>query len=223
MRAVRTALLAVGVAVAMVGCAPAQEPDRGAGVEAAPVAAGESHLIGPSEVVHGVPVGWRRDEDGARAAAVSAVSLSGEIARAGFITRADMIEALATVRFEPDLTAESDAQQAALTDELGDVGVPVRSLLLRELPLTARVVAADRDRATVEVWSVVVLGVPRAAAGRQAWRTVVVELAWEGDDWQVDGWSARPGPTPALPTQQPVASLDELREVADWPPAERVG
>ena len=64
-------------------------------------------------------------------------------------------------------------------------------LLWSELPLTARVVASDEATAQVEVWSVVVIGIPTAdSVPRQAWRTVTVDLAWVEGDWLVSGWSA---------------------------------
>src|SRR4051812_39462835 len=48
---------------------------------------------------HGVPGGWSHDPAGAVDAAVSAVRLTGSIARAGFITRSDMIAVLASERY----------------------------------------------------------------------------------------------------------------------------
>jgi hypothetical protein len=59
--------------------------------------------------------------------------------------------------------------------------------------------------------------VPDQGAPRQAWRTVTVDLAWERGDWRIDGWAAQAGPTPALGFDAPVASSDELAQVAGWP------
>ena len=74
----------------------------------------------------------------------------------------------------------------------------------------------DTDRATVEVWAVLVVGVPTAGAARQAWRTVTVELAWEREDWRIDGWQARSGPTPALASAVEIATVDDVAEVISW-------
>ncbi len=70
----------------------------------------------------------------------------------------------------------------------------------------------------MQVWALLVAGGDRLGSPRQLWRTVTVELVWEDGDWKVDGWTVRPGPTPALATNAPVASLAELREVTAWPP-----
>lgn len=172
---------------------------------------------GPARITGGVPQGWSRDAVGARAAALSAVSLTGEVARAGFITRDDMIRSLASRRFGPTLAAESAGQLQEMTGELGAVGVTAGSVTFRELPLTARVVRADTRSAVVEVWSVLVVGVPDVGAPRQAWRTVTVELVWEDGDWRIDGWTARDGPTPAMDAHLSVASVAQVAEVAAWP------
>ena len=107
---------------------------------------------------------------------------------------------------------------AAFIDELAGEGLTPSQLLLQELPLTAVVESATADSATVQVWALLVAGGDRLGSPRQLWRTVTVELVWEEGDWQVDGWTVRPGPTPALATNAPVASLAELREVSAWPP-----
>lgn len=173
---------------------------------------------GPTGSRHGVPAGWSHDRAGALGAAVSAVRLTGQIAAAGFITRDDMITALATDAYGPVLAAESAAQLEAMSGELGAAGITVQSVELHELPLTARVAAVDDRAATVEVWSVTVVVVADVAAPRQVWRTVTVELAWDGGDWRVDGWSARSGPTPALAVNAPVATAEEIQTVTGWPP-----
>jgi hypothetical protein len=151
------------------------------------------------------------------------VRLTGDIAQAGFITRADMIEALATTRYGPTLTADSAAQLDKMAGELDDAGVTPATLLFSELPLTAQVVTADDTASQVQVWSVLVIAVPGSGAPRQAWRTVTVDLAWDQGDWRIDGWAARPGPTPALATEAPIASVDELVEVTGWPAAAGAG
>ncbi len=148
---------------------------------------------------------------------MSAVSLTGAVARAGFITRGDMIRALASSRFGPTLASESARQLDEMTGQLGQVGVAAASVVFRELPLTAHVVTADAGSARVEVWSVLVLAVPNVGAPRQAWRTVTVDLVWENRDWRIDGWTARPGPTPAMDDHVTVASTDQITEVAAWP------
>lgn len=175
--------------------------------------------VGPAEVVDGVPHGWRHDAEGARAAALAAVSLTGQIATAGFITRSDIIDSIATARYGPALASLSSSQLADLAVELGDVGVSPSELVWSEMPLTARVVSVDEERAVVEVWAVLVVGVPGVGAPRQAWRTVTVEVAWERGDWRIDGWDTRPGPTPVLAANSVVSSVEDIADVVSWPTA----
>lgn len=175
--------------------------------------------VGPAEVVDGIPHGWRHDAQGARAATLTVVSLTGEIATAGFITRSDIISSIATSSYGPALASLSSAQLAELSAELGDTGVSPAELVWSEIPLTARVTSAGEHRAIVEVWAVLVVGVPGVGAPRQAWRTVTVELAWERGDWRIDGWDTRPGPTPALAADSVVSRVEDIAEVISWPPA----
>jgi hypothetical protein len=164
-----------------------------------------------------VPQGWRHDDEGARAAAVSAVGLTGEIARSGFITRGDMIEQLASRRFAYELTTTTDQQLAELSEALGENSIVPPQITWSEVPLSARVEDVGEATAQVTVWSVVVVADPDVGVPRQAWRTVSVELVWEDDDWKVDGWSAEPGPTPALAPAAAISSTGEVIDAAGWP------
>ncbi|HET7689791.1 MAG TPA: hypothetical protein VFK41_05415 [Nocardioidaceae bacterium] len=178
---------------------------------------GTSEAVGPSFVVDGIGHGWRRDEDGARAAAGSAVSATGAIATAGFITRDDLIGSIASSGFAGQLADESARQLDELAIELGEVGVVPSQLVWAELPLRARVLSFSQDAAAVEVWSVLVVGVPGHGAPRQVWRTVTVGLIWEREDWRVDSWQSEAGPTPALAATSTVSSVDEIRAALAWP------
>ena len=55
--------------------------------------------------------------------------------------------------------------------------------------------------------------------GRQAWRTVALDLVLVDDHWLVDGWSSRLGPTPAFAPEVPIASGSDVADVIDWGPA----
>jgi hypothetical protein len=176
-----------------------------------------TEALGPTYTRYGVPQGWGHSAPGARAAGVSAVGLTGEIARAGFITRGDMIDALATRRFAPELAITTERQLAELAEALGAAELLPPEITWTEVPLTARVIQATESRSRIEVWSVVVIARPDVGIPRQAWRTVAIDLAWEARDWKVDGWSATPGPTPALAAAAAVSTGNEVVEVAHWP------
>lgn len=208
------ALIAVGLLVG--GCSTTPNGmTTDVGPTTSTVATAEA--VGPSFVVDGIGHGWRRDEDGARAAAGSAVSATGAIATAGFITRDDLIGSIASSGFAGQLADESARQLDELAIELGEVGVVPSQLVWAELPLRARVLSFSQDAAAVEVWSVLVVGVPGHGAPRQVWRTVTVGLIWEREDWRVDSWQSEAGPTPALAATSTVSSVDEIRAALAWP------
>lgn len=216
----RVAVIAMGVLVAAVAIVVMRPPSPRSEARATVIAsAAEATSDVPLRAVRfGVPVGWTQDADGARRAAVSAVSLTGAIATAGFVTRGDMIDVLASDRFAPSLLRASNAQLVDVLGDLGAAGIAPGDVVFSELPLTATVDAATTDRARVRVWSVVVAGAPGRGSPRQLWRTVTVDLVWEADDWRIDAWSSTPGPTPALATGAPVSSLEDLAAVAGWQP-----
>ena len=136
-------VIVVGATVLVAAAAIGLRTCAAAGPEAAPPtrpstaaeSADERPATGPRTEELGVPVGWSRDATGARAAAVSAVSLTGELARAGFITRSDMIRVPASRRYGPTLADLSAAQLDAFIDELAGEGLTPSQLLLQELPL----------------------------------------------------------------------------------------
>lgn len=168
-------------------------------------------------MVDGVGHGWHHDADGALAAASAAVSATGEIATAGFITRDDLITSIASLDYAAELASVSSRQLDALSMELGQAGVAPSQLVWSELPLRSRVVSYNDNVAVVDVWSVLVVGVPGHGAPRQVWRTVTIRLVWEREDWRIDDWDAAAGPTPALAATSVVSSVDDVAGVLAWP------
>ena len=211
------AAVTVVVVAALPACAAPTTRPADAEATPAPGAPAGDAGPGPTSMSSGVPQGWSRDEAGARAAAISAVRLTGDIASAGFITRSDMVRSLASVRYGPILDAQSAAQLAEMSGALATGDVTVQSVMVSELPLTAQVVHSDELSARVEVWAVAVIAVAEVGAPRQVWRTVTVDLVWEHGDWRVDGWTARSGPTPALAVHAPVATVEDVAQVVSWP------
>jgi hypothetical protein len=178
--------------------------------------------VGPTRVLRGVPEGWRHDRAGALAAAASATHLTGAIAKAGFITRGDMIHQVATARYAPRLAEASNDELTSLLGDAGEHAVTPSQLLWDEIPLTATVAGYSPDAAAVRVWTVLVAGAPNVGVPQQAWRTVTVTLRWQAGDWKVDGWSAAAGPTPQLPDGSASAGFSTLMTVTGWPLASTV-
>jgi hypothetical protein len=162
------------------------------------------------------------DAAAARVAAVRAVSLTGEVVRAGLISRRVLIESFSTPTFGPVLADQTSSAVDAMLLELGERNVDTAEFQVREQPLTASAdVAAPGVR--VQVWSVLVVAAPGAGPGRQLWRTVRLDMVDAGGQWLVDGWTSTPGPTPA---PLPEGRADEAATLAGplaWPAAVTMG
>ena len=158
------------------------------------------------------------DDATAEAAAIFAIRSSGQIATAGFITRADLIRSIATERFGVELAAMTAAELAEMSEAFGRAEVAVADVVWAELPLAVQVHRVSRVRAVVELWTVLLVGVRNTGAPRQAWRTVTVTLVWERDAWRIDDWTSVAGPTPALAEASTISDLAALEEVLAWGP-----
>ena len=65
-----------------------------------------------------------------------------------------------------------------------------------EQPVRFRTLSSTSTRASVAVWSVLVVAAPGAATARTIWRTVTLDLELVDGRWLVDAWESTPGPTP---------------------------
>jgi hypothetical protein len=148
--------------------------------------------------------------------AADVVALTGEVVAAGPISRRELIESFATADFGPALADTTSAQLSELQLEFGVAGISPTDLQAIELPVTARLVERDDDRARVEVWSVMAVSLERSGGARQVWRTVGVDLDLVDGEWLVDGWHSTLGPTPALAPGAPVSSAGDVADVLAW-------
>jgi hypothetical protein len=205
------ALAVVALAVGSIALRNTGDPSAPTIDSTPTTAAQHGPSLGSSTAVAGIAHGWSHDDAGAEHAAIAAVRATGPIAKAGFITRADLIRSITSTAFGPKLAASSSTQLAEMTAELGAVDVSAADIVFEELPLRSRIVSADAEQAVVEVWSLLVIGVAGLGAPRQLWRTVTIDLLWERDDWRIDRWATVPGPTPAL---APVAAVSDVAAVA---------
>ena len=100
----------------------------------------------------------------------------------------------------------------AMTGLLDDVAA-AHPVVAHVAPVASRVISYSGAAATVEEWTVSVLGTRRLGVVASSWSTETVSLAWR-DGWQVTDVRARPGPTPA-PAGGPVTSLPQFLEAVD--------
>jgi hypothetical protein len=158
----------------------------------------------------------------ARAAAVRAVSLTGDVVAAGLISRRVLIESFSTPRFGPMLADRTSSAVDGMLLQLGERNVDTTQLQVREQPVTADAEAAGAG-VRVRLWSVLVVAAPGTGPARQLWRTVTLDMVDVAGRWLVDAWSSTPGPTPA---PAPEASFDDAATLAPllaWPAAVTTG
>ena len=107
---------------------------------------------------------------------------------------------------------EEAATQLATT-----LQVPVERLEWVEAPITATLVSSTANSASVDVWTVSILGAPTSGSPQQVWRTVHVQLELDGGRWLVESATADEGPTPAANELAMQASWKQFEAVASWP------
>lgn len=198
-------------AAVVVASGPATAADAASAADPGPVGVDEA----------GRPAGFTGDAEGARAAAVAYAGLTGTLMTSGFITRADLLTGVATVRYGPELVETTATEVRAIEERLQASGA-AGQLVVAEHPLRARVLEGSPGRVTVQVWSVLVLGAVDGVHAQQLWRTSRAVMVWENDDWRVDSWSASPGPTPALVGESGVSPIAEIADRVAWPAVDGV-
>ena len=164
---------------------------------------------GPTMVVHGVPMGYRPDVDGADAAAWEFVRASASMVT---MPRPEAIAAqrvMAAAGAEDDLVATRLAQLENIWKSVGSEDVSYWYT-----PIASRAEISGSGEALVDVWYVGVIRSP-LVTGLQWWRTATYRLVWEDDDWRVAQESDVAGPIPTLAggqTPTPAAEMDAVLE-----------
>ena len=162
---------------------------------------------GPREYVDGIPSGFARTSDGARAAAVHFV-LTGQTLIGMVPTRVpDAIRSMAASGAADAQVTEAQEQLRHLRDRLAGGSAPIRYV---QSILASRVDAFAPDRARVSVWSVGVLSRTGVAQPQSGWTTSTFELVWEREDWRIWDNTIAPGPTPALNASALPSSAEQL-------------
>lgn len=161
----------------------------------------ESGQPGPSKVRAGMPVGFARDEAGARAAAMAYAAASQRWLYFDDAGVEAAVAAISTTSATPSLTRdvldEVRLARESLASSPGRVWWVVR-------PLAVSIETFNPDRARVAVWTVTVLSASDVALPQSDWTTVTFDLAWDDRDWRVDAVVDEPGPTPMTgPRDQP--------------------
>jgi hypothetical protein len=150
---------------------------------------------GPARYSNGIPEGFARSPDGARAAAAAYV-LTGQVLIDLPPTAVDEAVRAMSSAGSADVQVSTTEQQL---DQLRAVLAPGTGLTrYLQAVIATRVDAFAPDRARVSVWNVGVLSRMGVAAPQAGWTTSTFDLVWERGDWKVWGESIAPGPAPAL-------------------------
>jgi hypothetical protein len=159
---------------------------------------------GATAIVAGVPMGYRHDAGGAKAAAATFAQAYGTLVALDEAGAVAAKRAMASTAAAPGLVAAMQAKLATLRRVW-----PVGAISYRVAPLAVRVRMEGPDAATADVWYVgVVAG--RGIPTYEEWVTQSFELVWERDDWRIAAERDSRGPRPAPGRQSPAtpAELD---------------
>ena len=173
---------------------PVTQPARGFHSDDPNTTAG----LGAPELVDGVPWGFPLTPEGATAAAVAAVAVTGQ--PEAVFDPARFARVAAVVFTKAEAAAQAGQVEAARTDfELsGWAAQPESRRLYFFTPLAARLRAYDQPQlaAQVEVWAMTLVGA--GDTGGAVFTTSTVELSGDGHTWTVTGLDTVEGPTPLM-------------------------
>lgn len=184
------------------GLTATDPPPLGPAANAGPSmsAAGSPAVFGVPTVVDGVPWGFPLTPQGAAAAAVTAVTVTGQ---PDVVFDPDRFAEVAAVVFTAQQAAVQARQVDAARTELEASGwgaQPASRRMYYLTPLAVRLADYDADRpsATVQVWAMSLVGV--GDAGGAVFTTSTVELVADeaGGTWTVAGLDTVEGPTPLV-------------------------
>ena len=183
------------------GAAASDGGDRPA-VAIAPPTPGASDA-GATTVVAGVPMGFRHDATGAKAAATAFAEAYGTLVALDETGAVAAKRAMASTAAADVLVAEMRAKLAALRRVW-----PVGAITYRVAPLAVRVRMDGPDAASADVWYVGVVAA-KGLPTYEEWVTQSYRLVWEREDWRMASEVEAPGPRPD-PGRQTPASAGEL-------------
>jgi hypothetical protein len=193
-------------------------PAAGVPAEEEEPATGALPAAGPVRVQDGVPVGYAHTRDGAVAAATNYVAvLSSELVFDPSRRRA-AVAALAAPQSADALqrSTERNAATLARSFKLPEGGANGTSVLLRAVPVGAKVDHYESGKAVVSIWQTSIGGSGNGVPVSQSWGVTTVTLAWSGEDWKQVSASSRLGPVPLADGAQPTAASELIAKTRDF-------
>ena len=177
--------------------------------------------VGPSQVVHGVPVGYQHSEQGAVAAAANYAKVLASELILDKASRRKAIDTLAAPETRARQQRAFDRAVPSLAKGLGVTGGSADgTVLLRAVPVGWRLAAYTGDRATVAIWVTSVLGSlggpPGGVPVQEGWGTTTVQLRWVGGDWKQLQSTTKEGPAPVADAATPTAASQLVPEAQEF-------
>ena len=177
--------------------------------------------VGPSQVVHGVPVGYQHSEQGAVAAAANYAKVLASELILDKASRRKAIDTLAAPETRAGQQRAFDRAVPSLAKGLGVTdGSADGTVLLRAVPVGWRLESYTGDRATVAIWVTSVLGSlggpPGGVPVQEGWGTTTVQLRWVGGDWKQLQSTTKEGPAPVADAATPTAASQLVPEAQEF-------
>ena len=150
---------------------------------------------GPRQFIDGIPSGFARSDEGARAAAVMYVLSGQRLLELAPTQLGPAVRSMAATGSADAQIKDAEQQLRAVREVLAAGTGATRYL---QAALASRVDAFTPERARVSVWSVGVLSRTGVAQPQAAWTTSIFELVWDRDDWKIWNETITAGPAPQL-------------------------
>ncbi|MFJ8743519.1 hypothetical protein ACIRL2_29600 [Embleya sp. NPDC127516] len=169
----------------------------------------------PERVESGVPVGYPQTAEGAQSAAANFVVAFGSDRMFRAQPRTAIITTVTDPAVRDGLLARADQTYRTQTTTFGlqPDGSPPKgqTFVCRAVPMGTKSVVFTAASATVEVWSVGVVGLAGPGSTKpvaEAWNTTTMKLSWVNGDWKLVEFSQKEGPTPVSGLQDPSSAND---------------
>lgn len=161
---------------------------------------------GPTRERDGVPVGYSRTEQGAAAALLNHSVVLARLVLESPDEREAALRVMGTDAFV-DRTSEQ-LSRARRAGEAGPLGAALRGegmAAYRGGPLGYRVVRFSREEAVIEMWAFGLVATSSGLDPQMTFQTSTNTIVSEDGDWKLASSDSRPGPTPAVDSDQPIS------------------
>jgi len=175
---------------------------------------------GSATETDGIPAGFARSQDGARAAAAAYVLTGHGLLGLGATGVDETVRAISATTNAAGQVTATVPQLDELRSALASGGGPTQYW---QAVLATRVDMFAADRVQVSVWNVGVVSRIGIAAPQARWAISVFDLVWERADWKVEREAITAGPAPALNASVAPATSEDLAAALDgftpWKPS----